>query len=284
MGAVFKKILVPVDFTINTEVAIKKSLEIIEPNDSVIYLLHLQKIISQWKPNFRTIIFKRMELKELDLSEKKRRLDQWRSIIEENSPGIVVNTDLAEAHNIEKAIVEEANRCIPDMIVIGKNSHHSKFPFLNTVSPNRIAKETGFPVLTVKPGSIYNKVKSIVVPVGSFVPEKKVELILALRKKFRISIHLVTIVGNKQNENTFSGYALLNTYRFLKDVAQCPLNHEVLHGDNIAKSTLKYAQRIKADMLVVDPEEEATLRPLLGKHISDELMPDSRLQVLTVQP
>ena len=271
MGAVFQKILVPVDFRINTEVAIKKSLEIIEQSDSVIHLLHVQKPVFQ---------------RNLHLSQhvaKRAKLHEWKSVIEEVAPGIRVNTDLVEARNIEKAIIEQANHCLPDIIVIGKNSSHSRFPFLNTVSPNRIAKETGFPVLTVKPGSIHNKVKSIVVPVGSFVPEKKMDLILALRKKFRISIHLVTILGNGRNEDHFSGYALLNTYRFLKNVAQCPLDHEVLHGENIARSTLKYAQEIKADMLLVDPEKEATLTPLLGKHISDELMPESRLQILTVQ-
>jgi hypothetical protein len=58
----------------------------------------------------------------------------------------------------------------------------------------------------------------------------------------------------------------------------------VLHGDNIAKSSLKYAQQIKADMLLVDPEKENKLASFPGKYISDELMPDSRLQILTVQP
>ena len=171
----------------------------------------------------------------------------------------------------------------PDVIIIGKNSHHTTFPFLNTVSPGRIAKETGFPVLMVKPGSIDSKVKSIVVPVGLSVPKRKIELLVALRKKFRISIHLVTFLQKNPGTNEYAAFALVDTYKSLKELAHCPLGHEVLKGENIAKSTLKYAQQIKADMLLVDAEKETRITSLSGKHISDVLLPDSRLQILTVQ-
>jgi hypothetical protein len=154
---------------------------------------------------------------------------------------------------------------------------------MNTVFPNHIAKATGYPVLTFKPGSIYTKIRSIVVPVGAEVPQRKVDLIMALKQKFRITIHLVTVISKKQNANKFSGYSLLETYRYLKDVVQCPLNHEVLYGENIAQSAFEYAKSIKADMLLVEPESETRLSSFPTKHIIDELKPNSKLQIMTVQ-
>jgi hypothetical protein len=285
MPAIFNTILIPVDFSINTEVAVKKCLEIIEPVGARIIMLHVERKNAAWRMSRlkNPIGIDRFPLRYY-FNEKQKKLFEWRSVIQERLPGSEVEAKIVRASNVETAIIQESVMTKPDIIIIGKNCRHSNLPFLNTVSSNHIAKKTGMPVLTVKPGSIYNKVKSVVVPVGSFVPRRKVELIVALRKKFRISVHLVTLLRNKTNANDFSGYALLDTYRFLRDVAQCPLDHEVLHGDNIAKSSLKYAQQIKADLLLVDPEKENRLASFPGKYISDELMPDSRLQILTVQP
>jgi hypothetical protein len=184
---------------------------------------------------------------------------------------------------VQKAIVYKAKEINADLIIIGKHSYHKWFTFLKTVSANKIAKITDCPVLTFKPGSIYTKIKSIVVPIGPVVPQKKVDFIVALKQKFRISIHLVTVISKRQNANEFSAYSLLETYRFLKDTVQCPLNHEVLHGENIAKSAFAYAKDIKADMLLVEPEVETKLSSFPIKHIIDELKPNSKLQILTVQ-
>ena len=282
MPAIFKNILAPVDFSINTQVAVKKCLEIIEPEGTTIHLFHVFTSLSTWRSDIKQILLGRKLSKKADFGISLKKLQEWKSRVENSHGNVSVEIDSVEAMAVEDAIVEKARRLMPDIVIIGKNRNHSHLPFLNTVSPHRIAKTTGFPVLTAKPGSIYNRVKSIVVPIGSFVPEKKMELILALRKKYRLSIHLVTIMSGKQNANDFSGHALLSSYRFLRDVANCPLDHEVLRGSNIARSTLKFAQEINADMLVVDSDKETTIASFPGKHISDELTPNSRLQVLTV--
>jgi len=282
MPAIFRTILVPVDFSINTQVAVKKCLEIIEPEGTIIHLFHVHTPNSTWRSDLKEILSARKLMERGDFSVASKKLLQWKSLIEDNHSNVKVVVDIVEAATVENAITEKAMRLMPDIVIVGKNRNHSRLPFLNTVSPHRIAKVTGFPVLTVKPGSIYNKVKSIVVPIGTFVPQKKMELLLALRHKYRLSIHLVTIMSGKQNANEFSAHALLTSYRFLRDVTNCPLAHEVVRGSNIARSTLKFAQQIKADMLVVDSDKETTITSFPGKYISDELTPNSRLQILTV--
>ena len=41
MQSGFKTILIPVDFTINTEIAVKKALEVADINEATIHLLHV---------------------------------------------------------------------------------------------------------------------------------------------------------------------------------------------------------------------------------------------------
>jgi nucleotide-binding universal stress UspA family protein len=282
MVSAFKNILVPVDFSVNTEVAVRKALELIEQEGSKIYLLHVQKPSSGISRAMK-IIFGGQSFSD-QRAMIKQKLNQWEYFIIGKNKNVGVIKLLDKERNISKSIIGRSVDIKPDLIIIAKHSHHAWFPFLNTVFPNRIAKTTGSPVLTLKPGAVDSKIKSIVVPIGSEIPKRKVELIIALKKKFRISIHLVTVMGNKSQSNDFSAYALLSTYRFLRDIAQCPLGHEVLHGENVAKSAFQYAQNINADVLLVDPESETRLSSFPDKHISDELSVDSRLQILAVQP
>lgn len=283
MTAIFNSILIPVDFSINTEVAVKKCLEIIEHEQARIFLLHVEKPRSTWSID---AIRERFQPDRLPAMYYRNgvaaKLFEWQNIIQEHVPGVSVIAETLSRSNIEGAIIEKARKIKPDVIIMGKNARPGQVVFRSRVSPDRIARHAGFPVLIVKPGSIYNRTRIVVVPVGSDLPKKKMELIMALKKKYRISIHLVTVMKTQTGESEFSASALLTTYRFVRDVAHCPLEHEVLHGDNIAKSTLEYAQLIKADMLVVDSEKETRLISFFEKNISDELRPDSRLQILAV--
>ena len=274
----FKTILLPVDLEINTEMGVKKALELSDPGQSVIHLFHVQKPVMPWSPIWGNKI-----LPADDQDRFPYKLLQWKTLIEENYPHIKVNADVTCSAKIEKAIIQKAKGIKADIIIIGKHSCHRWLTFMNTVFPNNIAKATGSPVLTFKPGSIYTKLKSVVVPVGPEVPQKKVDLIMALRQKFRFTIHLVTVVNNKKNVNKFSGYPVLETYRYLKDSVQCPLHYEVLHGENVAQSAFEYAKDIKADILLVEPESETKLSSFPTKHIIDELKPNSKLQILAVQ-
>ncbi len=258
--------------------AVKKALELSDRGQTVIHLFHVQKPVIAWRS-----IWGRNIIQADGKNQIPSKLIQWKRLIEENYPDVKVVADLVYSMNIERAIIEKAKEIKADIIVIGKHSHHNWLTFMNTVFPNNIATATGYPVLTFKPGSIYTKLRSIVVPVGPEVPQKKVDLIMALKQKFRITIHLVTVISKRQNANKFSGYSLLETYRYLKDVVQCPLDHEVLHGENVAQSAFEYAKSIKADMLLVEPEAETRLSSFPTKHIIDELKPNSKLQILAIQ-
>ncbi len=279
----FKNILLPVDFEINTELAVKKAIELSDSAETTVHLYHVQKPAFPFRSIFKSIWPDNSVLKNFVKDELHYKLTQWKELIETNYPNIKAVASIEHSIHIQKAIIQKAKGIKADLIIIGKHSHHKTFTFQNTVSPNKIAKSTGCPVLTFKPGSVYTTIRSIVVPIGPVIPQRKVELIVALKQKFRITIHLVTVISKKQNASEFSAYSLLETYRFLRDIVQCPLDHEVLHGENVAQLTFDYAKSIKADMLLVEPESETRLSSFPSKHIIDELRPNSTLQILAVQ-
>jgi nucleotide-binding universal stress UspA family protein len=263
----FKNILIPVDFSLNTEVAINKTLELINQEGSDIYLLH--------------IIKPRHSKQEHPDYEKK--LNQWKDTITDYYPTISVHIEIESSNSVQKAIERKATQIDADLIVIGQTSTHYLLPVLKTVLPMRLATSTNIPVLTAKPGALRNKAKTVVVPIGDEIPEIKVHALELLCRNSRLNIHLVTFVTNNDVLPEVSASSLLKVYQSLKARLHCPVEYAVIHGRNKAKAILQYAEMKNADILLVYPKKETQLS-WWNQHIPDVLPADSKVQILAVQP
>jgi len=267
MTAAFQNILVPVDFTINTDVAIRKALDICHP-EAALHLLHVQQ-----PGGLSTRTLNRGAAS--TLSALKRNT-------EAQLPSGTVHTWSAMGGTVQESIIARAQELSPDLVVIGKKAHHSWLPFLNTVVPAAIARDTGCPVLTVKPGSLQSQVRSVLMTVSGEMPLKKLELVQALRHKMHMKIFLVSFLQEGGGDD-ISSDALVKTYRWLKDTMHCNVEYSVLHGINRGRSMLQHAEKVGADILIVHPYTETKVG-WMNMEISDLQPPGSKVQVLTVQP
>lgn len=276
----FDTILVPVDFTINTEVAIKKAIVLSKGAKVSIHLLYVAKparvTVFSLHQYFAKYSFSDTKI---ILEQAQERLDRLRSYTLDLKSDAEVSGWIAYGLPVEETIIKKAKQINADLIVIGKSSHHSILPMLNTVAPSRIARKTGVAVFTAKPGAVDQSIRTVVVAVGSDFPDTKLAVINELRKKFSIQIRLVAFARNDR----FLPAQLLDAYRFLKSNPAINVSYKLLRGAHRAKEIVRYCQLINADVLVVDPDTE-TRMGWFNSHISDVLPAQSRTQVLAVQP
>ena len=281
----FNNILLPVDFTINTDIAVKKAMElVVQFDDASIHLLHVASPLSTWGGITMYPFHAVTRAEAFYHNQEDFGLQKLQSKMAALLPTVRIETMLIEG-GIEKSIIEASKALRSDLIIIGKHHRLRWLPLFTSVSPDRIAQSSDCPVLTVKPCSVDQKIKSIVVPIGKFVPKRKIELLSALSKKFHATIHLVTLQKESTVISMDASHALLQTYRMLKGrglVAQ--LVHKVMKGNNLARAALKYAESIQADILLVNPKTETRLSSFTGLHISVRLWIFSWLQVLEVEP
>ena len=272
----FKNILVPVDFSINTEVAIKKALEVVDRQTGTIHLLHVNH---QMKSNIITVV-KRNYKHEYTMPAEQM-LAEWKKCMEDSIPTLKVDISLEHHSSIQMCIEKKAIQLKADLIVIGKKSNHFWLPFLNTVLPNELCEITGSAVLTVKPGSLHNKIRTLVVPITTEVPRYKMDAITALSRKTSLKVYLVTFSDENNIPADFSASALLKVYQWLKDSIHCQVEYSVLHGNNKAKALMLFAEKINADVLLLDTSSETRVG-WMNRHISDVLEPGSKVQVLAL--
>lgn len=279
----FKTILIPVDFTVNTRVAISKGIELCEGPDPVIHLVHVPKIIATGSfEYYRQLFAYPVDSGEADNSRLQQRLEECSLYIRKIRSDITTCYWISYTTPIERAIAEKAADIAADLIIIGKNSQHSLLPFLNTIVPSRLAKHTGISVLTVKPGAISSTLRTVVVPISSRHPEQKAAVINELGNKFYLHIRLLLLIEKSDDPETMQA-SLVNTCRMLKNRSLDTISYEVIHAGNKNWDILNYCRKVDADLLIVDPEAETKIG-WFNKHISDQLPVSSKTQVLAVGP
>ncbi|MFL5772573.1 MAG: universal stress protein [Flavisolibacter sp.] len=265
LQSTFQTILVPVDFSINTDVAVKKTLEIIDTNSSTVHLLHVVK----------------SGLTQEFLLNIEKKLNEWRSTIEESFPGISVFCEIERSLHVQHCIHQTAKRIHADLVVIGKRSSHTWLPLWSSVQPMKIPEITGIPVLSVKPGALHNRIRTVVVPIADEMPRNKMAALEVLCKRQNLHVHLITFNNNQDCSGSTS--ALLKVFKWLKSTMKCQVEYSLLQGYCSARSILEYAETVKADILLVNPDSETKIG-WLNRQLPDVLANTSKMQVLAIQP
>jgi nucleotide-binding universal stress UspA family protein len=277
---VFKNILVPVNFSISSDTAIIKAIEL-SGKETIIHLLHVYE-----STPFRIHTDSRRKLfgKEVQFNglTPEEMIQNYKQIIADRWKGVSLTTSVIYQSSVQSGIVMKSRHVDADIVIIGKSSSHSLFPFLNTITPVEITDKTGTPVLTVKPGAINQITKKIIVPISGGDSEIKLHLLKVIANKLKISVSLVTFMQENRPQD-FQAASLMHAYKQITEQLHLPVEYSVLHGHNKAKQILKFAKTIDADMLLVHAHTETKIG-WLNKQISDVLVPESKIQVLAVQP
>jgi hypothetical protein len=265
----FKNILIPVDFSLTTEIAVRKSLELIDPDNSAVHLVHvLLPKFSKNNNQHKTVT----------------ELLKWKTIIDDVCPGLLIKMYIVEGKRVQETVIQKAEEIKPDLIIIAKKSNRKWFSFNKIIDVGKLATTTHCATLVIKPGSVKNKIRSIVIPVVSHVPARKLDMLIPLAARKKATVFLLSMMSEATGfDDSSTTHALIETYRMLKGEVNCQIYHQIISGNNIARAALQFARKVDADVLLVNPDE-SKVSAFAGLDITDMLMRDSKLQVLAIDP
>jgi nucleotide-binding universal stress UspA family protein len=284
MVSLFKKILVPVDFTEGSEIAIRKAVQMADPGEAAICLLYICKPLFSMGVFSHTGYIVAPVTEILTTEEIEEKIHGYRTYINDHLVGVIVETIISENGKLHRKIEETAMLFRPDLIILYKSGGRSLFHFFNPDSPERIAQKTDCPVLTIKEGAEDKKIRNIVLPVTQRIPARKLEIAIRLAKVFSAKIHLISFPDCIDEEKK-SDRAFIESFKKIRENASLIIKHGPVFGNDIARAVLKYAESVQADMILVNPVTESNIHYIMGKiHISDLLTEHSPIQVLDVEP
>ena len=181
-----------------------------------------------------------------------------------------------------ETVSKKARELNADLIVLGVD-HTNWFRelfFKNKVK--NIIKSVDTEVLCVYPESKSNKLKKIVLPIGKFIPKRKIRLAYELAKKFAANIHLVTLNKQGTNLNSEDTKILMASYQYLKDITNIPVECRTVFGNNLAQAAVQYAENIGADLILINTGAESFFKNSVLGGWRGSIVDHSSIPVLSV--
>jgi nucleotide-binding universal stress UspA family protein len=259
MDGNFSKILALVDYSKTSSDAAEEAALIASKFNSELHLLHISSI-----ENLMGLIspeasfFEAPDKTEEEYYIKKDKLEKLKK-------------DLAGRYGIgitcfenRGAFIDVVNQHVKGfaigLIVMGAKKRTWLREIFKESKARSVIKSVDCEVLCVYSGSKTETLKKIVLPVGESISKKKIEIAYELAKKFASKIYLISLNGPGKKLNGQSTKTLIDSYWYLKELTNIPIECTTMDGDNLARATMHYARILGADLILIDEGFESDLK------------------------
>lgn len=272
------KILVPIDFSEQSLIALSQSYNLAKNIKAEVVLLY---VIDEVNPMVKMFI---------------KGLDEIRGVVESNlksladekikETGLKIST-LVEEGKIYQVINDVAKKMEATFIVMGtKGVESSKFIGSNAL---KVVKTAPCPVITIK-GKEHNKgCGKIVLPLDlTKETGDKVNKAIEIAKIFDAEICAVSILltGKEDVVSKLKDQLLLVQNYIIKNKVNCTAEMVKIlkKDDKLSHAVIAYAEKIDADLIMIMTQQEKDIKEFfIGSH-AREIINISDIPVLSVQP
>jgi len=275
------KILIPIDFSETSKIALEHAADLCKKFESKLHLLHVYTSFNMSVlPNLDAVNFKAddQDIKDA-ITDELNNIGQ--NLQEKYNIGYSIEV---RDGSISKEISKTAVEVKADLIVMGTHGVSGFEEFFLGSNAYRTVTASTVPVLTVQKHAGPCGYDRIVVPIDSSPHTRdKISQVVSIASKFNSRVFLAGLITKDHEEE-------MNVFRLkLKQIEEY-LDHkgilhesEFVHGDDIAKMTLKFAEEKKANLIVAMTEQEASTGLFMGTY-AQQVVNHSKVPVLSVTP
>jgi nucleotide-binding universal stress UspA family protein len=254
-------ILVPIDSTDQTVIAMSQSYNLAKLTNSKIVL---------------------MSVDEGNQKDIERRLADLAKEAEKKS-GMPVETMIRKG-NVYEEISKVADVINPLFILIGLTS---KINLRKIIGQNafRLVRESKHPVITIRGKVHRNGCKNILVPLDlTKETREKIDRAIELAKLFGADIRVVSVLSQKdeESENKLISYSN-QVWKHIKDQG-LRATIKTVRGTDITKIVLDYAYEVEADLILIMSKDKLNLKEFFLGTTAQRIINESEIPVLSIRP
>jgi len=270
-------ILVPVDFSTKNKWAISKAIELANSFDCNIHLVHVvHKNFIPFVP-VEASMFTPYE-SHADRMEAYEKLKELSALYSSQLCGEgKIEVSVLEG-NRGNTLADYIQQFEMDMVVVGLSRFNLIQRILSSVSISSLARKTSVPVLAVGASGMVCHFKKIILPLHDEIPLRRIKLATMLARTFKSTIYMVTLRGQHNKPETIINEAL----ELVQSISTIPVQGIILEGKNLAKTTLDFAKRINADLIMINPLTEFNLPGWWNRVTNKLLSYGSGIPVITM--
>jgi nucleotide-binding universal stress UspA family protein len=165
------------------------------------------------------------------------------------------------------------------MVVIGLSRFNLVNRILSSVSISKLARKSNVPVLAVRSSGLICHFKKIILPLYDDLAIPRIKLATLLARSFKSTVYMVTL----RKEDNAAEKILSEALEIVQSISTIPVQGIILEGKSLAKSTLDFAKKINADLIMINPLKEFNLPGWWNKLTKNLLSYQSKIPVITIE-
>jgi nucleotide-binding universal stress UspA family protein len=281
MQKLFNKILIPVDFTSKSQIAVEKGFDIAKQYQCSIQLLHVVPVSP----------FAAMAMTEGPMVIPLFNIEN-RAVIANEFNKLIKSVKILHGDSIkvestvlqgtwDEAIIDFANHNDFDLILIGQKEN--RLPKRKMIiNPDKIAAKANIPVITVPSNKRLTKLYSIVIPITDFLPVRKLMYGVYIASGFDTTVKLLGIESTSNHEKV--QHYLHKAQQLIKDNSKIKVEVETVESDNVADAVNQFTKRRHTDLLILNPDTQTKMPGWFSSFFGNIIQKYSAPPILTVNP
>jgi nucleotide-binding universal stress UspA family protein len=275
-----QKILIPVDFSATSLIAIRHGAFLAKKNRGELYILHVQKKYDLKDTSNPVAELRQLVTKKQDLLEKTRTLAA--EIQHEYSipvHALITNGKCA------KTIVLTAEKIGAGLIVMGTRGADSTSSLFFGSNALRVISRSDIPVITVRTATDKLGYSRILMPINSSEHSRqKVNSALQMAKIFAASVEVLGILSPDEEAYRYKLEVILQQVKKLAEKKNLFYTASVITTDDPAEYTIRYANKTRADIIISMTDEKTGSSRLVAGTFDEQLVEQSPVPVMSIQP
>lgn len=277
----FDRILVPLDLSETSLIALDHAVFIARHFKSEITLLHVHET-KNFTGVLRGLLFQ-------SSGQEKQVIDKIEEKIQAVADDLIQKWNLRVKcvfleGTVYTQILNHAKEMDAGVIVLGTHGTKGVENFIGGSNTFRVVNSAKCPVLTVHQQTGNKGIKDVILPLDSSRDTReKVDDAIYIAKSFGSTIHIISV-------STSTDEQVLNRLRIVARQVQSyieedriPCTNEFVTGKNLTTLTLDYAKKVDADLIVIMTEQESTAGFLAGPY-SQQMINQSTIPIISVKP
>lgn len=276
------KILIPVDFSETSMLAIKHGAFIAQLTKGDVYLLHV--INAQYMAQN---LFIPMVNFTADNDLESKATERISQIANEVKTEYGVKTEcIIKVGNPSAEVVSVAKEVEASLIVMGTHGYSPLEELVIGSVALKVITKSACPTMAMSSEADHKGYNKILMPIDTSAhTRQKVNYTLEMAKKFSATVHAVALLGKGEDDEKPAIELILHQIEKLAKEKGVNFHSDVLSDlKNRATATINYVEKVGADLIVIMTDQDAELSGFFLGPYSQQIIHLSKVPVIAIKP
>lgn len=276
------KILIPVDFSETSLLAIKHGAFIAQYSKSDLFLLHVVNLPFMSQNLFLPLV--NIE----DQSEIENKVTMKLSEISkeiQSEYGVQVES-IIKIGSPSSEITNVAQEIGATMIVMGTHGYSPLEELVIGSVALKVITKSSCPTMAMSVEAAHKGYNKIVIPIDTTANSRqKVNFAIGMAKKFNATLHAIALLGADEDSEKPAMELILHQVENLAKEKDVTCHTEVLSNlSNRATATVEFTEKVGGDLIVIMTDQDAELSGFFLGPYSQQIIHKSKVPVIAIKP